>query len=129
LLETRLLQELCLSQAGGTAGAAAYNVVAAGVFQISGGSATPVGPTLNDLSASPGGSPGTFLLDWTGSPAYVNPNTSPPGPSTYVVKGTAMGSIPGLCVVQVVGFQDAGILIAVQGATANGFMVEISELS
>lgn len=139
LLETRLLQEFLLqggfeSAVGcGTENAAV--VVAGGTFQIVPvNKAVPIGPTLNGLSASFGGSAGTFLLNWSGFPAYTNPLTSSPGTHTYVVKGTALAGAASAApyVVQLLSFQAGGILIGVQGinntAPAAGFSVEISEI-
>lgn len=139
LLETRLLQECLLNGisgsaiGGGVSGRVA--VVAAGTFTIIGNNAAAAGPVLNGLTALPGAQPGTFVLDWIGTPAYVNPHNSSPANHTYVVKGTALAGKPASSpyVLQVLDFRNDGILIGVQGAKGNdaaaGFQVEISEIT
>jgi len=140
LLETRLLQEFLIQgglggSVGGGSGSAG-TVIAAGTFQIQPvNHAVPIGPTLNGLSATFGGAAGTFLLSWSGFPAYANPQTGSPGSTyTYVVKGTALAGAASAApyVFQLLSFQPGGILIGVQGinntAPAAGFSVEISEI-
>lgn len=139
LLETRLLQECLLrgitdgSIGGGAANAA--TVVAAGTFQIVPvNKAVAIGPTLNGLQATFGGTPGTYLLNWSGFPAYTNPLSGSPDTHSYVVKGAALAGAPVSApyVLQLLSFQPTGILIGVQGinatAAAAGFSVEISEI-
>ena len=135
LLQSRLLQEFLTSgAAGGGEARIGPAVVAAGTFRIVAGQALPLGPTFNGLTAMAQGAAGTFLLDWSGVPAYVGLTSSPPDLTSYVVQGTAMAGLAksGPYVFQVLGFQNNGILIGVQGATgadpAAGFSVQISEI-
>jgi len=142
LVETRLLQEALLSGflGAGAGGAGLGSVVAAGTFQIAAGQANAAGPTYNGLTAlhtpaSP--DDGTYLLNWSGSPAYLNPASASPSTHTYLVHGTAIAAkkapkaIP--VTFELLEFQNGGILVRVadaQGnATATGFMVEIKELA
>jgi hypothetical protein len=141
LVQTRLLQEamLCGFSGTGAGGAGLGSVVAAGTFGITAGQALPAGPTYNGLTAQhQPASPddGTFLLNWTGSPAYVNPALASPSTHTYLVQGVAIArKVPKSPPVtfEVLEFRNQGILVRVidgQGnATANGFMVEIKELA
>lgn len=141
LLQTRLLQEaiLCGFTGTGAGGSGLGSVVAAGTFGITAGQAHAAGPTYNGLTAQhQPASPddGTFLLNWTGSPAYQNPALVSPSTHTYLVQGTAVANKtvkPVPVTFEFLEFRNAGILVRVidaQGnATANGFMVEIKELA
>jgi len=139
LIETRLLQESLWSGAtGGGSGAGAVSapaVVAAGSFTISGTSVSAAGPVLNGLQALPQATAGQYLLTWTGFPAYTIPTGSPSNAHDYVVKGTALAGLAASSpyVVQVLSYQNSGILIGVQGTRgtdpAAGFSVEISEVT
>lgn len=139
LVQSRLLQEWLLCGMAGTGGSVgAGSMVAAGTFQITAGQAHVAGPTYNGLTATHQlGSPddGVYLLQWSGSPAYLNPALGSPNTHAYVVNGTAMAkqvpqAIP--ATFEVLTFRNDGILVRVvdaQGhATATGFMVEIKEI-
>jgi len=129
LLESRVLQEWLLSQ-GESGGAAGSSVAAAGVFKFVGTQAVPAGPTVNGLNATLIAA-GTYFLNWGGPAPYTNPDVSSPPATSYIVKGVAMGPAPPApsVVFQVVGFFDQGIEVAIGGAGATGFMVEISEIA
>jgi len=139
LVQTRLLQEAALSGLLGEGlggGAQSSSVVAAGTFLISGSTATAVGPTIGQLMATkPGGlPPGGFLLNWAGDKPYVNPLGSPPNPVMYIVKGTPyLSPIANRQSFEVLAFRNDGVLVRILdttgGATAAGFMVEISEIT
>ena len=141
LVQTRLLQEamLCSFTGTGAGGAGLASVVAAGNFRITAGQAQPAGPTYNGLTAQhQPASPddGTFLLNWTGSPSYVNPALVSPATHTYLVQGVAVAKKtvkPVPVTFEVLEFRNDGILVRVidaqSNATANGFMVEIKELA
>ena len=138
LIQTRLLQESLLLGGAASGGSSNAGSVAAGTFLITAGHADAVGPTYNGLTAAhQPGSPddGVYLLNWSGSPAYVNPETSSPVIHTYLVNGTAIAkstpkAIP--LTFEVLDFRDDGILVrvvdALGNATANGFMVEIKAI-
>lgn len=139
LIQSRLLQESLLCGGAGTGGGfSAGSVVAAGTYLITAGGAIAFGPTYNELTAvHQAGSPddGLYLLHWSGSPAYVNPETASPATHTYLVNGTAMAkSVPKAVPLafEVLAFQDDGILVrvvdALGNATAAGFMVEIKAI-
>jgi hypothetical protein len=137
LVQTRLLQEAALLElVGGSGGVGSQSmVVAAGIFQYNAGSINAVGTTLNGLAATRVSvSPATFLLNWAGTQPYANPLASPPGGSTYIVKGTSFRGPGGrLQVFDVLEFQNGGILVRVSPPvppplSEGGFMVEISEI-
>lgn len=139
LVQTRLLQEaalLGLIGEGIGSGAALTSVVAAGVFQIAGTTATAVGPTIGQLTAKNPGAlpPGGFLLNWSGDKPYANPLGSLPSLRMYVVKGTPyLSPIAKQQIFEVLGFRADGILVRILdtagGTTAAGFMVEITEIA
>ncbi|HYM79382.1 MAG TPA: hypothetical protein VE377_25620 [Candidatus Dormibacteraeota bacterium] len=138
LLPSRLLQEILLSGLSGGGAAAAGDGsfrVAAGTFNIVAGQAIASGPVFNGLVAKTNGNPpGIYLLQWTGSPAYVMPGTGSPA-HNYVVTGTPVNANPPTSplIFEIVQFVGNGILIRVcdvtGAATAKGFTVEIKELT
>jgi hypothetical protein len=139
LVQTRLLQEaalLGLLGEGAASSSASSSVVAAGVFQISGATATAVGPIIGQLTAKNPGAlpPGGFLLNWAGDKPYTNPLGSLPNLRMYVVKGTPyLSSIANREIFEVLAFRADGILVRILdttgGTTAAGFMVEITEIT
>jgi len=139
LVQTRLLQEaalLGLLGGGASVSAASSSVVAAGVFQINGSAAIPVGPTIGGLTATTSGTlpPGGYLLNWSGGKPYVNPLGSPPNLRMYVVKGTPYtSSIASQAIFEVMKFSADGIVVRVLETgkgppVVEGFMVEVTEI-
>ncbi len=138
LLQSRLLQESLLGglvESGSEELGRGPVTSGAGTFNIIAGQAVAAGATYNGLSAKKGVGPGTYVLQWSGAPAYVSPLSSPPDGHTYVVNGTAIVNPPSASrvVFEVLGFQSDGILVRLldtQGnPTAAGFTVEIKELA
>ena len=136
LVQTRLLQETMLCGFSGTSagGAGLGSVVAAGAFQIAGNNVTAAGPIYNGLTST-FQSPGVYLLNWSGSPAYLNPASVSPATHTYIVNGTAIANNPPPkfpVTFEVLSFSNSGIVVRVIDAqgkpTAGGFTVEIKEV-
>ena len=111
-----------------TGRAGAYLIVAAGLFQATGGAA--IGRTYNNLKVVSESNGPVYLFTFgtgtTEEPERVYKKPAPQGSPDfmYIVKGTAFGSEG--TTFSVLDFKSDGIEIRVAGGTPKSFMIEIS---